>query len=92
MSQSALHKQIAKATYEYTGRATNPHLVRHIWATEFIMSTQGFTVAAAMLGDELETVLRRYAHLQLLDAGQQADRFLVELFEHENFQAVDKRF
>jgi len=56
------------------------------------MSTQGFTVAAAMLGDELETVLRRYAHLQLLDAGQQADRFLVELFEHENFQAVDKRF
>jgi hypothetical protein len=79
LSQSALHKQIAKSTYEYTGRATNPHLIRHIWATEFIASTQRFTVAAAMLGDELETVLRRYSHLKILDAGQRADEFFTEL-------------
>jgi len=79
LSQVALYKQIAKAAYEYTGQATNPHLIRHIWATEFITATQNFTTMAVMLGDELETVLRRYAHLRTLDAGQQADEFFAAL-------------
>lgn len=81
LSQSALHKQIQKAVYERTGRKTNVHLIRHIWATEYITSTQNFSVAAAVLGDKLETVLRHYAHLQTHDAGRRADEFLAKAFE-----------
>ena len=79
LSQGALHKQMTHTTYEYTGLSTNPHLIRHIWATEFLMTTQKFTAAATMLGDRLETVLRRYAHLNGIDASKEVTKFLVEL-------------
>ena len=76
ISKGALNEQIQKAVYERTGRGPNVHLVRHIWATEFIEETQNFSVTAAILGDELETVLRHYAHLRTQDAGRHADEFL----------------
>lgn len=79
LSQSALNKQIKRAVYEHTGRGTNIHLFRDIWATEFIIGTQNLTAAAMILGDELETVLRRYAHLRAHDASQQADEFVAEI-------------
>lgn len=76
ISKAALNEQVQKAVYERTGRGPNVHLIRHIWATEFIEETQNFSVAAAILGDELETVLRHYAHLRTRDAGRHADEFL----------------
>lgn len=79
LSQGALNKQIRRAVYERTGRGTNIHLFRDIWATGFIIHTQNFTAAAMILGDELETVLRRYAHLQAHDASHQADEFVAEI-------------
>jgi integrase len=79
LSQGALNKQIQKAVYSYTGRPTNVHLIRHIWATEYIERTQNFSVAASVLGDKLETVLRHYAHLRTHNAGKHADDFLAEV-------------
>ncbi len=51
------------ATYRFSGIAMNPHMVRTIWATEYIKSTKNFIDAAYMLGDKVETVLHSYAQL-----------------------------
>lgn len=83
LSQIALNRQIKGAIYERTGRGTNIHLFRDIWATGFIIHTQNLTAAAMILGDELETVLRRYAHLQAHDASQQADKFVAEVLGND---------
>lgn len=56
-SPYALNKQIKRTIYAYTGKATNIHLFRDIWATEFILGTQDFTTAAEMLNDDIQTVL-----------------------------------
>ena len=91
LSQGALNKQVIKAVYEHTGRLTNIHLFRDIWATEYITHTQNFTVAASMLGDKLETVLRCYAHLQTHDAGRQADEFLIRVLGIEEKDTGDTK-
>lgn len=45
-----------------------PHSFRHIIATEYIKNNpNGFQVAADVLHDKLETVLRHYAHLKAED-------------------------
>lgn len=89
ISQGALNEQIRKAVYEYTGRATNIHLFRDIWATEYITDTQNFSVAATMLGDTLETVLRHYAHLRTHDASNQADAFITRILDDSNLHGVE---
>ena len=73
---NALNTQFQKTDYAYTQHATHIHLVRDIWATEFIEGTQNFSGAADMLGDTLETVLRHYAHLQRIAVCEQADEFI----------------
>jgi len=75
-TQTALNLEFRKVVYAYTERATNIHLIRDIWATEFLEKTQDFITAAAMLGDRIETVLARYAHLRRVNAGDIADRFV----------------
>src|SRR5690348_4701597 len=50
------------ATYRFTGIAMNPHMIRTVWATEYIKSTKNFIDAAYMLGDRVETVLHSYAN------------------------------
>jgi len=77
-THSALNTEFKKVIYAYTGRATNMHLMRDIWVTEFLEQSQDFATAAEMLGDTVETVLRHYAHLQNLKAGFLADRFIAE--------------
>jgi len=52
-------------------------------ATEYIDATQNFSVAAAVLGDELETGLRRYTHLRTSNAGRQADEFLAKVLNQQ---------
>jgi hypothetical protein len=75
-SPHTLNSFIKKAIYEYTGKATNIHLFRDIWATEYLRQTQDFLTAAEILGDRIETVLAHYAHLRIESAGQAADDFL----------------
>jgi hypothetical protein len=80
-SRNALNEQIKKTIYAYTGKATNVHLFRDIWATEFILRTQDFTTAAEMLNDDVQTVLLHYAHLRTQNACQTADKFLAATLE-----------
>ena len=55
-----LNREIAKAFHQRPPWSISlPHL-RHIWASEFLTSTRNFPVAAALLDDTIETVMRRY--------------------------------
>lgn len=74
-SPSTLNQEIKKTIYTYTGRPTNIHVLRDIWATEFLMKTQDFITAAEILGDRVETVLQHYADLYNANAGEIADTF-----------------
>jgi hypothetical protein len=50
--------------YSYTGRLWHPHIMRTIWATEWIRTSGDFMTAAIMLNDRLETVIKNYSHLR----------------------------
>ncbi len=52
------------ATFKFNGVSVNPHTIRSIWATEYIMETQNYIDAAYMLGDDVTTVLKNYAKLK----------------------------
>jgi hypothetical protein len=71
------------ATYKFTGVAMNPHMVRTIWATEYIKATTNFIDAAYMLGDRVETVLKSYAKLLDRDCEQRAKAWLSRTLKDE---------
>jgi len=75
LTKTTLNRRIQRTIREYTGQSTNIHLFRDIWATEFLSETHNFTAAAQMMGDALETILRRYMHLQECNSGQVVDDF-----------------
>ena len=62
--QDSLHLATARIVYSYTGKHWHPHIVRTIWATEWIRNGGDFFKAAIMLNDTLETVMSNYAHLR----------------------------
>jgi hypothetical protein len=59
-----------------TGKRFYPHLIRTIWATEFIQRTGDFTTAAFMLNDRVETVLARYQEINEAVHAQRASQFI----------------
>jgi len=71
------------ATYRFTGIAMNPHMVRTIWATEYIKATRNFIDAAYMLGDTVETVLKSYAKLLDEDCEKRAKAWLSRTLKDE---------
>jgi len=71
------------ATYRFTGIAMNPHMVRTIWATEYIKATRNFIDAAYMLGDTVETVLKSYAKLLDQDCEKRARVWLSSTLKDE---------
>jgi hypothetical protein len=58
--QKTLHMDLAEAVSLRTGQRFYPHLIRTIWATEYLEATQDFATAATMLGDQLRTVIQTY--------------------------------
>lgn len=56
-------QHVSSNVYRFTGIAFHPHLIRSIWATEYIRKTGDLYGAAIMLNDKLETVVKTYAHL-----------------------------
>jgi hypothetical protein len=72
------------ATYRFTGIAMNPHMIRTVWATEYIKSTKNFIDAAYMLGDRVETVLHSYADLLDEDCGMRASSWLSQTLKDES--------
>ena len=59
-TKNALHHELSVAVALRTGQQFYPHLIRTIWATEYIEKKRDFTGAAYMLGDNVATVLRAY--------------------------------
>lgn len=60
-----LRRTLKGHVYRFTGRAHwHPHIVRTVWATEWIKSSGDFMTAAIMLNDRLETVIANYSHLR----------------------------
>jgi hypothetical protein len=58
--QKTLHLDLSEAVAMRTGQRFYPHLIRTIWATEYLQATQDFQTAATMLGDQLQTVIKTY--------------------------------
>jgi len=80
---STLHNTTTKIIYRYTGKHWHPHIVRTVWATEWIKKTHGdFYTAAIMLNDRLETVIAKYAHLLEEDVAEKAYRLIEERNGH----------
>jgi hypothetical protein len=59
----SLTEDIKRLTYRYAEVAVNPHMLRSIWATEYIQEMKDPIVAAYMLNDKVETVMENYAEL-----------------------------
>ena len=77
--QAPLRGITAAAVYRYTGKHWHPHIIRSVWATEWIRYTHGdFYTAAIMLNDRLETVIAKYTHLLEEDVADKAYRLINE--------------
>lgn len=76
LTTSALAAQLGRITWKFTGIALHPHLIRDIWATEYIKATRDIAGAAYMLGDTVQIVLKHYAHLLDAEAEQRATSWL----------------
>ena len=70
--------ELTWAVSRHTGQRFYPHLIRTIWATEYLDKTQDFTTAATMLGDTLQVVMRTYYHIIHKDQHAKAKAFLSE--------------
>jgi hypothetical protein len=69
----------SRIVYSYTKQHWHPHIIRSVWATEWIRKTHGdFYTAAVMLNDNLQTVIARYAHLLEEDVAEKAYQLLDE--------------
>ena len=78
-TDQTLMLQAKKIVYSYTGKAWHPHIIRTVWATEWIRKTHGdFYTAAIMLNDRLETVIAKYTHLMEEDVAEKAYRLIDE--------------
>lgn len=70
-----------RATFKFTGVAVNPHMIRTIYATEYIKTTNNFIDAAFMLGDCVKTVIDTYAKLLDEDCGKRADEWITQTLQ-----------
>jgi len=77
--RSNLTTTTSRIVYTYTGKHWHPHIIRSVWATEWIRKTHGdFYTAAIMLNDNLQTVIAKYAHLLEEDVAEKAFRLIDE--------------
>lgn len=75
-SENEFNDAFGRPIYSHTGKRFHPHLVRTVWATEYIKETHDFYGAAIMLNDTLDAVIKNYA--DVLDEGtaRKADEWL----------------
>ena len=74
---------VKKATFKFTGVAVNPHMIRTIFATEYIKATNNFIDPAYMLGDDVKTVINTYAKLLDEDCGKRASEWISGMLHGE---------
>jgi site-specific recombinase XerC len=75
-STKTLHMDLSEVVAMRTGQRFYPHLIRTIWATEYLDKTQDFATAATMLGDTLGTVMKTYYDIVNKDQHAKAKAFL----------------
>jgi hypothetical protein len=75
-TSNAMHAEISLAVSMRTGQRFYPHLIRTIWATEFLEKTQDYATAATMLGDTLAMVMKTYYDFIHKDHHTKAKAFL----------------
>jgi hypothetical protein len=75
-SDTNLRNELAAIVTMHTGQRFYPHLIRTIWATEYLEATQDFTTAATMLGDTLAVVMKTYYDIVHKDQHAKAKAFL----------------
>jgi hypothetical protein len=67
---------VKSATFRFTGVAVTPHLIRDIWATEYLQAHPGdYETVADRLGNTVPVVIRYYGHIQKAHAQAKADAF-----------------
>jgi hypothetical protein len=71
-----LHADLSYIVSARTGQRFYPHLIRTIWATEYLEKTQDFTTVATMLGNTLNVVMRTYYDIVHKDQHAKAAAFL----------------
>jgi len=76
---TGLHASARLHIHRYLGKHFHPHMIRTVWATEWIKNTHGdFYTAAVMLNDKLETVIANYSELLEEDVAEKADKLITE--------------
>ena len=71
-----LRDELASAVAMRTGKRFYPHLIRTIWATECLKQTRDYTLAATMLGDTEQMVIKTYHDVLDEDQHTKAKAFL----------------
>ena len=71
-----LRTKVCNTVYSVTGKYFHPHLIRSIFATEYISDTSDFYGAAVLLNDTIKTVIDSYAHLTEKGIAEKTDRWV----------------
>jgi len=72
----AVRQELSAVVLRRSNKLFYPHLIRTIWASEYISKTNDYEGAAALLGDTVQMVLKRYYELQEKTAQARASQFL----------------
>jgi integrase len=81
--ESDFGKAFKCLTYRFTGVRVTPHVIRDVWATEYLNSTGGDIAGCARrLGNTIQVVMQHYAHVINKDADTRAHAFLQETLHH----------
>ena len=71
-----LHLELSILVLRRTNKYFYPHLIRTIWASEYLSATNDFEGAATLLGDSVQMVLKTYYEIHEKKAYTRAGQFL----------------
>ena len=75
-----LRQELIILVLRRTNKRFYPHLIRTIWASEYLSATNDFEGAATLLGDSVEMVLKTYYEIHEKKAHNRASQFLATTF------------
>jgi hypothetical protein len=75
-TRDSLHRELSVLVLRRTNKHFYPHLIRTIWASEYLSATNDFEGAATLLGDSVEMVLKTYYEIHQKKAYNRAGQFL----------------
>jgi hypothetical protein len=80
-TQQTFRRELADLVLRYANRRFYPHLIRTIWATEFLSQTRDVKTAAHILGDTVQVVLQRYQEVLDQEHQDRARQFLTAVLQ-----------